>query len=194
MGILQHAVASSPLFFGHFCNMILIAKLSAYPEEKEANRCMFGVFFLVFFPPGGIYWLWLWEQIARPHTRSLSLSEGSGSTVTIRKACYPFPQFLHFRMKQKKELLGSPAFLLKTTCARDTFLVWLSKNITILTKGKSTRKKVKWPCVFNSSFFILFKPSWTQWLVTLWVSLNKHIIYFNNIGKVDFYLLKQVFM
>lgn len=157
-----------------------------------------GLFPCFLFPPGGIQWLRLWEQIARPHTRSLSLSKGSGSAVTDRKACYPFPQFLHFKTKQKKELLGRPAFLLKTTCARDTFLVWsqlvwLSKNITILTKGRSTRKKVKWPCVFNSSFFILFKPSWSQLLVTPWVSLNKHTIYFNNIGKVDFYLLKQIY-
>lgn len=168
---------------------------------QEASRYMFGFFFSLFSfsPPGGIFWLWLWEQIARPHTRSLSLSKGSGSPVTDRKACYPFPQFLHFRMKQKKELLGSPAFLLKTTCARDTFLlwselVWLSKNITILTKGKSTQKNVKWPCVFNSWFFILFKPSWTQLLATLWVSLNKHMIYLNNISKVDFYLLKQIYI
>lgn len=53
VGILLHAVASSPIFFGLFCNMIfkaLIARLSAYPEVKEANRYMFGVFYLVFSP------------------------------------------------------------------------------------------------------------------------------------------------
>lgn len=76
------------------------------------------------------------------------------------KLCSPFPQFLHFKTKQKKMLLGRPAFLLKTTCARDTFivwseLVWLSKILQFLLEVNQPGRRLSDLVYFNSSFYFV---------------------------------------
>lgn len=83
--------------------------------KPEWLRLMYS--FVCFFIAGGIHRVWFWEQIACPHTCSISLSKRSGPPVMGR-----MPQlFLLPVSALRAKLLGGPASLLKTTTsARDT--------------------------------------------------------------------------